>query len=295
MVRGESIGGPLVSADRLAGLLDHPGLVVIDGSWYLPAAGRDPCQEYLTAHIPGAVRLPLEAVSDPGSDLPHMVPSPERFAAACEEIGVTPESLVVIYDGSGTNLSAARLWWLFRLFGHRNVAVLDGGFGAWASATRPVQRGENRRPRSSYPAPRPRPELVADLARIGSIVRGDGAVQLADCRPAGRFTGEVPEPRPGLRRGHIPGSRNIPFTEFTDPATGLMVPPARIRELLASRGLDPSRPIVASCGSGTSACVLALAVEVLRASGDASATPVAIYDGSWAEYGRPSGPPVERG
>ncbi len=289
MVEPESRESPLITADRLAALLDRADVVVVDGSWHLPSAGRDADREYLTAHIPGAVRMRLDDVSDATSDLPHMVPPPELFAAECGRLGISSDSTVVVYDTSSVNLSAARIWWLFRVFGHSRVFVLDGGFGAWASATRPVQRGEVTREPGLFPVRGIRSDLVVDMAGVNAIVTGETVGQIVDCRPAVRFRGEVAEPRPGLRSGHIPGSSNIPFSAFTDPATGLFVAPERIAALLAAQGLDLSRRIVASCGSGTSACVLALAVEVLRAAGRAPTVPVAIYDGSWAEYGRITG------
>lgn len=283
----QSTAPPLISADRLGTMLGAPGVVLLDVSWYLPSAGRDPDAEYATAHIPGAIRLPLEALSDPDTALPHMLPSAAGFAAACEQHGIGPHHYLVIYDGSGVNLSAARAWWTFRVFGHRGVSVLDGGIRAWAGATRPIQVGVQRRPRAGYPVPVADARLVVDLATVDRIVRGEEAGQLVDCRPADRFRGEVDEPRPGLRRGHIPGSANIPYRDFTDPATGLMRGGRTLIEIFAERGIDLRQRIVASCGSGTSACVLALAVEVIR-SGDPSAVgpPVAIYDGSWSEYGR---------
>ena len=156
---------------------------------------------------------------------------------------------------------------MFRVFGHQRVAVLDGGFAAWSAATRPVQRGVVRRDSTGYPVPTLDPTLVRSKEQVEAIIAGEGSVQIADCRPSPRFRGEVDEPRPGLRRGHIPTSRNVPYTELTDPATGLMRSPAALRSLLAEQGLDVAEPIVALCGSGTSACALALAVEVIRESG----------------------------
>ncbi len=277
----------LVPPVWVASHLHEPDLVVLDCSWYLPSSGRDPDAEYHAAHIPGALRFDLDAASDPASDLPHMLPSAEHFAATMERLGIRRTDRVVCYDGSGANLSAARVWWMFRVFGHRQVTVLDGGFPAWSSATRPVQRGTARRPPTGYPTPAVDRSLLRDRIAVEQIVAGEDPAQLADCRPAPRFNAEVDEPRPGLRRGHVPGSRNLPFTELTDPATQLMRSPAALNTLLADRGLDITRPIVAMCGSGTSAAALALAVEVIRESGArAVGPPVAIYDGSWAEWGR---------
>lgn len=282
----QSTAPPLISADRLGSLLGAPGLVLVDASWYLPTASRDPEAEYLAAHIPGAIRLPLEALTDPADPRPHMLPTPAAFAAACEAHGIGPRHALVVYDGSGVNLSAARVWWTFRVFGHRGVSVLDGGFPAWASATRPIQVGAQRRPRTGYPVPERDERLVVDRAGIDRIVAGEEEGQIVDCRPALRFRGEVDEPRAGVRRGRIAGSRNIPFDAFTDPATGLMHRVPRLTAIFAEEGLDLRRRLVATCGSGTSACVMALAVEVVRASDPASVgPPVAIYDGSWAEYG----------
>jgi thiosulfate/3-mercaptopyruvate sulfurtransferase len=277
----------LVSAVWLASHIHEPDVVVLDCSWYLPGAGREADAEYHAAHIPGAVRFDLDAVSDPESDLPHMLPSAAFFADAMEQAGVRPTDRVICYDASGVNLSAARVWWMFRVFGHRQVAVLDGGFAAWSAATRPVQRGTTRRTPTGYPVPTLDWSLVRDRAAVERIVAGTEVAQVADCRPAPRFNAEADEPRPGLRRGHIPGSRNLPYAELTDPATRLMQSPALLRSLLAERGLDVAKPIVATCGSGVSAGALALAVEVIRESGArAVGPPVAIYDGSWAEWGR---------
>lgn len=268
-------------------MLGAPGVVILDASWYLPAAGRDPEAEYAAAHIPGAIRLSLEALSDAGNPLPHMLPSPERFAEVCEIHGIGPRHHLVVYDGSGVNLSAARVWWTFRAFGHHAVAVLDGGLQAWASATRPIQVGLQRRLRTGYPVPVLDSRLVVDRATIDRIVAGEETGQIVDCRPAARFRGEVDEPRAGLRRGHISGSANIPFTEFTNPSTGLMFSVPVLQEIFRDRELDLQRRLVASCGSGTSACVLALAVETIRAvDPGAVGPPVAIYDGSWAQYGQ---------
>ena len=278
---------PIVSAMWLSARISRATIVIVDASWYLPTSNRDADAEYRTAHIPGAIRLDWDAISDDATDLPHMVPPPGRFAAAMESLGIAPGQAVIVYDGSGLNISAARAWWTFRVFGHENVAVLDGGFHAWAAETRPVQSGVNRRAVVGYPVPAVNAALVRDMKQVEGVVRGDYDAQLLDCRPSDRFRGDADEPRPGLRRGHIDGSRNIAYSEFTDPQTKRLLPPARIRALFETRGIDVSRQIVASCGSGMSACVAALAVEVLREAGEGPVgPPVAIYDGSWAEWGR---------
>ena len=287
----ESTEGPslpsLVSPVWVASHLRDPDLTILDCSWYLPASGRDAEAEYQAAHIPGAIRFDIDAVADPTTDLPHMLPGAEAFAGAMERLGIRPHDRVVCYDGSGINLSAARVWWTFRVFRHRQVTVLDGGFPAWSAATRPVQRGTVRRSSTGYPVPAIDWTLVRNMDQVGRIAAGTTAEQLVDCRPAERFRGEVDEPRAGLRRGHVPTSRNVPYPELVDAATGLMRSPAALAALLAERGLDVARPIVAMCGSGSSACALALAVEVIRESGARSVgPPVAVYDGSWAEWGR---------
>lgn len=271
----------------LSSHLDADDLVVLDASWYLPESGRDADAEYRRGHIPGAVRFDLDAASDPDSPLPHMAPSAERLAALCERLGIGADDRVICYDGSGVNLSAARAWWLFRLFGHQRVAVLDGGFPAWARETRPVQVGSARRQPTGYPTTERTPALWCDRAVIERIVAGTDPAQLVDCRSAERFRGEAPEPRPGLSQGHISGSVNLPFTDLMDATTGQFRRPAELVELLHMLGLDLVRPIVGSCGSGVTACNLALAVEVVRGSGITPVgPPVAIYDGSWAEWGR---------
>lgn len=288
MPASETVGlPPLVSAAWLASHLNAPDLVVLDCSWYLPATHRDAAAEYHAAHIPGALRFDLDAASDPASPLPHMLPAPESFAGLMEHLGVQRSDRVVCYDGSRANLSAARVWWMFRVFGHPSVAVLDGGFAAWSGATRSVQRGIAHRQPTGYAVPGVDAALIRSRADVERIVAGKDAAQLVDCRPAARFRGEADEPRPGVRRGHIPGSRNVPYSEFTDRGNGLLRPPAELLTILQSAGVDVSKPIVALCGSGTSAASLGLVVESIRAAGTANVAPaVAIYDGSWAEWGR---------
>jgi thiosulfate/3-mercaptopyruvate sulfurtransferase len=231
------------------------------------------------------VFLDLDATSDQATPLPHMLPPASDFADRMMLLGLNQSDDIVVYDGSGVNLSAPRVWWTFRTFGHRRVAVLDGGMQKWRSENRPIERGVVQLPPGRFTA-----QLDAASIRDLAAVRGNlenGAEQLVDLRSSGRFIGVEPEPRPGLRGGHIPGSRNLPFTELAGP-DGTMLPPDRLRRRIEAAGIDLTRPIVATCGSGTSACALVLALELLG-------RPAAVYDGAWAEWGGRADTPVESG
>jgi thiosulfate/3-mercaptopyruvate sulfurtransferase len=276
----------LVSTEWLAGRLGQPGFRVVDGSWYLPNSGRDSQAEYAAAHIPGAVFFDLDATSDRTSSLPHMLPSEGNFAVAMTRLGLHDTDSLVVYDGSGVNLSAPRVWWTFRVFGHQQVAVLDGGFGKWRREGRPVESGVVRLPPGHFSA-RLDPAAVRDLSSVRVNI-GTGAEQVVDLRSSGRFQGTEPEPRPGLRGGHIPGSRSLPFTELVT-SEGTLLPSDRLRETIQARGIDLSRPIVATCGSGTSACALLHALHLL---GHRHA---ALYDGAWSEWGSREDTPIARG
>lgn len=276
--------GSLVSTAGLEAALGRPDLVVLDASWYLPQTGRDARQEYLERHIPGALFYDLDAISDPLSPLPHMLGTADHFAAAMGALGIGNDSFVVCYDGSGANLSAARAWWAFKVFGHDRAAVLDGGLVAWQREGRPLESGEVRRPAARFTAGY-RKELVRSIVDLREAMER-GFAQVVDARSAGRFTGREPEPRPGLRPGHMPGARNLPYPELVD-AQGRLLPPEQLRERFRSAGVDLSRPVVTSCGSGVSAAALLLALERLGHRQHA------LYDGSWAEYGS-SDLPVEK-
>lgn len=282
----DPVTGGLVSAEWLAGHVDDLRLKVLDGTYHLPTARRDGNAEFLERHIPGAIRFDIDDVCDPDDPLPHMIPSAARFGERVGALGIGNDDTVVVYDVYGLQ-SAARTWWMFRLFGHDRVAVLDGGLPAWLAAGGALASGAAAPEPATFAATL-RPELVRRRADLLANI-GSGAEQVADARAAGRFTGDEPEPRAGMRSGHIPGSRSLPFTNLLDPASKTVLPDDRLRTAFDRAGIDLSKPTVASCGSGVTACVIALAAHRLGHSG------VAVYDGSWSEWGGRDDTPIDTG
>jgi thiosulfate/3-mercaptopyruvate sulfurtransferase len=273
---------PLVSTEWLAKHLGAPDLRVLDGTWHMPQLKRDARAEFAKAHVPGAVFFDIDAIADHSTTLPHMLPAAEAFAEAVGALGIGSGDRVVVYDVRGV-VSAARVWWTFRVFGHDAVAVLDGGLKKWRAEGRPVESGSAASPRRTFTA-RPRPELVRDLDAMRANLTSRGA-QVLDARSAGRFAGTEPEPRAGLRGGHIPGSLNLPY-ETLYRADGTLKPPDELAGAVGAAGVDLGRPVVTTCGSGVTASVLALALYLLGRQD------VAVYDGSWSEWGGRTDTPV---
>lgn len=265
----------LVSTEWLAAHLNNPDVRVMDASWYLPAMERDAKAEYDAGHIPGARFFDIDEISDLRSSLPHMVPPPEKFISRMRKMGVGDGHQIVVYDGMGV-FSAPRVWWLFRLMGHSDIAVLDGGFAKWKAEGREI---EDMPPniRERHITVRRQSHMVKDVTQV-SLAAKLGDWQILDARPEGRFRGEEPEPRPGLRSGHIPGSLNIPWSSLSND-DGTMKSADALRRILESAGVDLKKPAITTCGSGVSAAIISLALTRLGHNQNA------LYDGSWAEWG----------
>jgi thiosulfate/3-mercaptopyruvate sulfurtransferase len=276
---------PLVTAAWLAERLGAADVQVVDATWYMPGEEGSGAEDYAAGHVPGAVFFDIDRIADPASDLPHMLPCPAAFAEAAGELGLRREAQVVVYDARGI-FSAPRVWWTLRVMGFPRVFVLDGGLKRWRAEGRPLASAPAR-PAATRPAPAFRPELVRSLEDMRAIISGR-APQVIDARSAGRFTGEAPEPRHGLRSGHMPGARNLPWGELLEGGV-TMKSPAQVRAAFEAAGVDLSGPIVTTCGSGVSAATLALGLARLGRED------VAVYDGSWTEWGGRSDTPVATG
>ncbi len=275
----------LVSTDWLAAHLRDPDLRILDASWYLPDTARDAKGDYAAAHIPGARFFDTDDISDHRSALPHTAPPPEKFISRLRAMGVGDGHQVVVYDGLGI-FSAARVWWTFRLMGKTDVAVLDGGFPKWQAEGREV---EDLPPviRDRHMTTQRQAGLVKDVTQVANAAKL-GHAQIIDARGAARFRGDAPEPRPGLRAGHIPGARNVPYSDVLH-ADGTMKPVPALKAVFEAAGIDLARPVITSCGSGITAAILNLALDRMGHRNHA------LYDGSWAEWGMYDDLPIEKG
>ncbi|WP_406871708.1 3-mercaptopyruvate sulfurtransferase [Aminobacter sp. P9b] len=274
----------VIDADWLEKRLGTPGLSIVDASWYMPAQKRDARAEYDAAHIPGAVFFDQDLVVDPDSTLPHTLPSPSLFARFAGSMGISADDTIVVYDGPGF-MAAPRVWWMFRIMGVFQVYILDGGFERWKAAGRPVTAEPTKTAPGVFHVDYDASKIVS-LAEMRKIV-DTGSAQVADARSAGRFEGTDPEPRAGLRSGHMPGARSVPSGTLSE--NGELLPLDRLQATLEAAGIDLSKPVVTSCGSGVTAAVIALALQSLG-HGD-----VRLYDGSWTEWGGMSDTPVVTG
>lgn len=277
---------PIVSTEWLAAEINQPDLVVFDATKYLPTENRNARGEFLAGHIPGARFFDIDEVADQDTDLPHMVPSVGRFEKLMGRFGISKSTRIVFYDQKGI-ASSARGWWLMGLFGHDTVAVLDGGFPKWQKENRPTEAGEPITPQeTTYTA-----ALRAQRLRgVGDMLMNlDTKKEIVlDARGAGRFAGTQPEPRKGVRSGHIPGAVNLPYTDLLGP-DGTFLPINALRERFAQAGIDGSKPVVTSCGTGVTACILTLGMQ------QAGLPPAPVYDGSWTEWGSRSDTPIQTG
>ena len=276
----------VVSTQWLAERLDAPDIAIIDASWHLPAAKRDARAEFAAARIRGAQFFDIDDISESATRLPHMLPSPEKFASRMRRLGIGDGKKVIAYDTAGL-FSAARAWWMLRIFGHDDVAVLDGGFPKWKAEGHPVDEDPPGKAQERHFSARFQSMMVRDKEDVLAAVK-TGKSQVADARSPGRFTGKEPEPRPGVRSGHMPGAANVHYATLLNP-DGTLKSPDAIARVFAEAGIDVRKPVITSCGSGITAAILTLGLTLIGAKEHA------LYDGSWSEWGAATDTPVETG
>lgn len=274
----------LIETDELERELDAPDFVIIDATWYMPDEGKNAREEYLAEHIPGAIFFDIDEIADTNSPLPHMLPSPEKFSSRMRKMGIGDGQRIVVYDRHGM-FSAPRVWWMFRVMGADEVSVLNGGLPKWKSEARPLMMGEPNARTPRHFTSRRNLDLVRDVDDMKSVIH-DKSADIVDARTPERFAGTVPEPREGLRSGHIPGAQNVPYGQLLN-AGGTLKSTEELNAIFAAAGVEPHKPVVTSCGSGITACVLALALA------ETGHRRTSVYDGSWTEWGADDSLPIE--
>jgi thiosulfate/3-mercaptopyruvate sulfurtransferase len=274
----------LIETEELARELHAPDLVILDASWHMPAEGRNARAEYLAEHIPGGLFFDIDEIADTKSHLPHMLPPPEKFSSRMRSMGIGDGSRIVVYDSAGL-FSAARVWWTFRVMGVQDISVLNGGLPKWKREGHPLESGEPTARTARHFTARRNADLVRDLSDMKSLIK-DRTAEIVDARAAERFAGKAPESRAGLRSGHIPGAHNLPFAKLI-AKDGTLKPAPEVERLFEEAGVDLSKPVVASCGSGITASVLALALAEI------GHRRTSVYDGSWSEWGADQNLPIE--